>query len=266
MTEQMRGEMQRPIEADRPATQNLQAAAARAATALRRILTSEPNPVDSNDANRPSQDPVEFTRTAQRKSHFCVLLKPQIALQTEDGEDAVIYIAAMEASLKSLKLLDLDHIDDPVNGYIMRRWGSCQSGLGNLLILRLLRHDVQLHGVQAFVPSVRIIRAGLPSAGIPLEILVDYRGESSDYERLVPFTDAELQYDKFNRLRLHSQVSNVSGELANVSPSSEHMKYQTVGLECLPSLALMLTNIAGPRDDQHASIHRDCQVPGLQVP
>lgn len=117
----MQDEKARPSEPARPAAQNLQAAALRVATtALKRILTADSG--QDEDASRGSQDQGQgLVRTAQRKSHFCILLKPQIALHSEEEEDAVVYVAAMEASLKSVTILDLDHVDDPINGYIMRR-------------------------------------------------------------------------------------------------------------------------------------------------
>lgn len=73
--------------------------------------------------------------------------------------------------------------------------------------------------------------------GVPLEVFVDYRCESKDYERLVPQTDATIQYDKFNRLRLHSRSSNVSVPtgLNESASANEHMKYQTVRFLCLSS-------------------------------
>lgn len=92
-------------------------AAARAATALRRILTAD----SGNEEHVQSDTEESASRITQEKSHFCVLLKPQIALHNEEEEDAVIHIAAMEASLTSHTLIDPDYIDDAVNGYVMRR-------------------------------------------------------------------------------------------------------------------------------------------------
>ncbi len=84
------------------------------------MLTSE-NPQDGKADSEQSKSSTAETRTAEQKSHLCILLKPQIALHSEGVEEAVVYVAAMEASLRSFTVLDLDHIDDPVNGYIMRR-------------------------------------------------------------------------------------------------------------------------------------------------
>ena len=44
---------------------------------------------------------------------------------------------------------------------------------------------------------------------VPLGVLIDYRWESSDFNRLVPQTDATFHYDKFNRLRLRNNITPV---------------------------------------------------------
>ncbi|KAG8856771.1 hypothetical protein FRB96_006274 [Tulasnella sp. 330] len=203
LREQMELEGRRQTAPQRPAD-NRSGAAARMSTALRRILTSE------NEGSR--EDVLESetpSLTEERKRHHCVLFKPQIALRCEEGHDSVVYVTAMEASLRSCAVMDPEHSDDPVNGYIMSR------------------NDVQLQGLQSFVPKA------LPKddqlLGVPLEVLLDYRCESKEYERLVPQTDATIQYDKFNRLRLHSTSSDVSvsGGLNESSSANEHMKYQT---------------------------------------
>ncbi|KAG9015450.1 hypothetical protein FRB94_000054 [Tulasnella sp. JGI-2019a] len=204
LRKQMEGEVRRRAEPPRPATDNRSGAAARMSTALRRILTSENDepPATAPESEVPS-------KTMERQRHFCVLFKPQIALHCEEGTDTVIYVTAMEASLRSCAIMDPEHFEDPVNGYIMSR------------------NDVRLRGLQAFVPTVMSKEAEL--AGVPLEVLVDYRCESNEYERLVPQTDATIQYDKFNRLRLHSKSSNVSiaDSLNESATTNEHMKYQT---------------------------------------
>jgi hypothetical protein len=45
---------------------------------------------------------------------------------------------------------------------------------------------------------------------VPLEMLIDHRYKSSDFDRLVPQTDATFHYDKFNRLRLRNNVTSVT--------------------------------------------------------
>jgi hypothetical protein len=60
---------------------------------------------------------------------------------------------------------------------------------------------------------------------VPVEVLIDFRCESRDFDRLVPQTDATIHYDKFNRLRLRNDpVTNV-GE---VTRNNAHLHHQTV--------------------------------------
>lgn len=88
-------------------------------TALRRILTSE------SEGTREDAPEIEApSLTEERKRHYCVLFKPQIALHCEEGQDSVVYVTAMEASLRSCAVMDPEHSEDPVNGYIMSRYVS----------------------------------------------------------------------------------------------------------------------------------------------
>lgn len=91
--------------------------------------------------------------------------------------------------------------------------------------------------MQAFVPTV--LRPDSELYGVPLEILVDFRCESGDYERLVPQTDAEFSYDKFNRLRLHNEFSNASRQSLERNSSDEYMRNQTVGICARSRLRLL---------------------------
>jgi hypothetical protein len=65
---------------------------------------------------------------------------------------------------------------------------------------------------------------------VPLEVLVDYRCESNDFERLVPLTDATFEYDKFNRLRLRNKLSAVAVQGPGVDGVDDHLRNQTVRL------------------------------------
>jgi hypothetical protein len=56
-----------------------------------------------------------------RKSHFCLLLKPQIVLQSEDGMGSVCILAAVQAKLQSFTILDSSNAEDPVCGKVMTR-------------------------------------------------------------------------------------------------------------------------------------------------
>lgn len=65
---------------------------------------------------------------------------------------------------------------------------------------------------------------------VPLEVLIDLRCESNDFDRLVPQTDAMFHYDKFNRLRLRNNVTTVSTRAPNKSTRlhGNHLQDQTV--------------------------------------
>jgi hypothetical protein len=68
---------------------------------------------------------------------------------------------------------------------------------------------------------------------VPLEVLIDLRCESDEFERLVPQTDATLHYDKFNHLRLRNQVTSEPSVRSSMDPATSithtHLQDQTVG-------------------------------------
>lgn len=71
--------------------------------------------------------------------------------------------------------------------------------------------------------------AGSSADHLPLEVFIDFRCESRDFDRLVPQTNATLRYDKFNRLRLRNDVTTVAvssggGDMDMV----EHLLHETV--------------------------------------
>lgn len=116
LREQMESEMRRQVAPQRP-SDNRSGAAARVSTALRRILTSE-----SEGSREDALESEAQNLTVERKRHHCVLFKPQIALHCEEGQESVVYVTAMEASLRSCAVMDPEHSEDPVNGYIMSRY------------------------------------------------------------------------------------------------------------------------------------------------
>ena len=87
-----------------------------------------------------------------------------------------------------------------------------------------------MKGLQTFSPS------GPAYSGdgcLPLEVLVDFRCESRNFDRLVPQADATFHYDKFNRLRLRNDVTSVARPtLQNPAiVNDNHLQNQTV---CVP--------------------------------
>ena len=64
-----------------------------------------------------------------------------------------------------------------------------------------------------------------------MEVLIDLRADNSNFDRLVPQTDATFQYDKFNRLRLRNDVTSVA---KNAQHTHAHLQNQTVRI-CPPA-------------------------------
>ncbi|KAJ6539449.1 golgi-body localization protein domain-containing protein [Mycena capillaripes] len=164
-----------------------------AAHALRKILTGhERKSLDEGPVREPpiDLDPLDgwFEGVSLRKGHCCLLLKPQIVLRDETASNRTCVVAAVQAKLQSYAIMDDSNVDDPVSGKVMSRTFTTLSGL------------------QTFSPA----SADYSGDGcVPLEVLIDFRCESNDFERLVPQTDATFHYDKFNRLRLRNNVTSV---------------------------------------------------------
>ena len=60
-------------------------------------------------------------------------------------------------------------------------------------------------------------------------MLIDLRADNSDFDRLVPQTDATFQYDKFNRLRLRNNVTTVARRSTEVDDHMHnHLQSQNV--------------------------------------
>jgi hypothetical protein len=56
-----------------------------------------------------------------RKSHFCLLLKPQVVLRNIAGRESVCVLAASQAQLQSFSIMDDSNANDPVSGKVMSR-------------------------------------------------------------------------------------------------------------------------------------------------
>ncbi|TFK55958.1 hypothetical protein OE88DRAFT_1731595 [Heliocybe sulcata] len=138
-----------------------------------------------------------------RKSHFCLLLKPQVVLRSEANSNSVCVLAAVQAKLQTFAITDEANAEDPINGKI------------------LTRSYTSLTGLQTFSPASSLL---VQDGCVPLEVFVDLRCESNEFDRLVPQTDATFHYDKFNRLRLRSQVSS---HITNAEDSDSHLHHQT---------------------------------------
>lgn len=74
-----------------------------------------------------------------------------------------------------------------------------------MLIIRYNRNYANIDRLQVFQPV-----DGTSADHLPLEVFLDFRCESRDFDRLVPQTNATLRYDKFNRLRLRNDTTTVA--------------------------------------------------------
>ena len=106
-----------------------------AAQAIRKMLARDDTVKEEEDAEVPLFDQTNTAScgadpllgwssrdVSVRKGHYCVLLKPQIVLQSERTTDSVVVLASATASLQSHTVMDNDNADDPVNGHIMNRF------------------------------------------------------------------------------------------------------------------------------------------------
>ncbi|KZT62125.1 hypothetical protein CALCODRAFT_277895 [Calocera cornea HHB12733] len=138
-----------------------------------------------------------------RKSHIARLIKPQVVLRSDLNDDSITVVAIRSVYIRNFSVLDREHLDDPINGPIMQR------------------NYFSLNGLQVFYPA-RDHVLSTSHVFVPLEVLLDLRSETRDFERLVPYTDAKLHYDKFNQLRLRKRMRTASVD--SLSRRNEHLK------------------------------------------
>lgn len=100
-----------------------------AATTLRKILKTTDSPKPSVEVRREKPDHTKGRINAMdgwaegvslSRSHFCLLLKPQIVMRGAEKKDTVI-VAAGQAKLQVFNIMDKLHMDDPISGKIMSR-------------------------------------------------------------------------------------------------------------------------------------------------
>jgi hypothetical protein len=202
-----------------------------AANAFKRMLN--PNPRisvlmanDKRDARQQAatsdMDPLDgwSDGVSLTKSHFCLLLKPQIVMQSDVSDSSVCVLAAVQATARAYAIMDDSNADDPVSGKIMTRSYTAISGL------------------QMFSPSSTNTSS---DRCVPLEVFVDLRCESQDFDRVVPQTDAAFHYDKFNRLRLRNKKESVLP--TGTDSTHSHLQHQTVRFAGFVVRWEMLTSI-----------------------
>lgn len=120
-----------------------------------------------------------------------------------------------------------------------------------LCLLTSCRTYIGLQGVQMFAPSKY---SSKKDGCVPVEVLVDFRCESNEFDRLVPQTEATIRYDRFNRLRLRgsAKMHDPFPDLPNI-----HLKFRTVSTAHHYHI-LWLNALSCTGSDQHLGppIHR----------
>jgi hypothetical protein len=101
------------------------------ANALRKMLHPESSPrisvlmSDAPSLKRPDHDVDPLNGWSDgvslNKSHFCLLLKPQIVLSSDITGSSVCLLAATQATAQTFAIMDEANADDPISGKIMTR-------------------------------------------------------------------------------------------------------------------------------------------------
>jgi hypothetical protein len=125
------------------------------------------------------------------KSHFCLLIKPQIVLRSSTSDSSVCLLAATQASAQVFALMDQTNADDPVSGKIMTR-----------------QVDIlccQLYGADIFpeaIPPCQVCRCS------PLPLLVRTRNVFHSKFSLIFDVRVKISIAWFRKRMLHSDTIN----------------------------------------------------------
>ncbi len=152
-----------------------------------------------------SVDPTLGIRTDFEidKSTSVLFLKPQIVLRSEVDESSCIILSALWTRLSNYLVRDPSVIlDDDINEKVLNR--------------NFLAFDK----VEAWYPG-KVDK--FDSVTLPLEVMLDDTNRHAEYRRVLPSTNVVIQYDKFNKLRLHDSSHNCASYSDNFPTSQEHL-------------------------------------------
>ncbi len=99
--------------------------------------------------------------------------------------------------------------------------GPATSVGSDATLAHVCRNYALLRGLQSFHP-VHNLRDAPTLKFLPLEVLLDTKGTSADFDRVISRTNAALHYDKFNHLRLRNAMD------AEEEGRSEHLRHHQV--------------------------------------
>ena len=109
-----------------------------------------------------------------------------------------------------------------------------------------------MFGLQSFSP----VRPEVSGDGsVPLEVLIGVGCESNDFDRLVPQTDATFHYDKFNRLRLHNNVTSALRASTKKSDLGDHHLQDQTVCGYILIIQFRLTSFVGSYSSSHTKVY-----------
>ena len=115
------------------------------------------------------------------------------------------------------------------------------------------RNFASITGLQAFSPSA-INTSG--QGVVPLEVLIDLKCGTNFFDRLVPQTDATIQYDKFNRLRLQNNVNSMARRSSDsYDQTSNHLESQNASIFFFYFPTCDIRKLIGPINQDLVRIH-----------
>ncbi len=99
-----------------------------------------------------------------------------------------------------------------------------------------IRNYAVLRGLQGFYPNKPYLD-GDSHVSVPLEVMLDSKSYSPDFDRVIAKTDATLRYDKFNQLRIRNNMGNE--DLQIQGHGSDHLKHhQDLAIVNVPRFAV----------------------------
>ncbi|KIV87636.1 hypothetical protein PV11_03168 [Exophiala sideris] len=184
----------------------------------------ESSNADGNDTaseRRPSSadpgDKIAENFQAMNSYHLR-LIAPQIQLQSEKNEKAVVLIATKGMQLKVVSIMDRARMADEVSGLVQRRFA------------------LDMDAAQFFVSSQKTLArflhlysgnryGNVPGSSWPpwvsLEAMFDFHLEPFGFQRVIQKTSASLRYEKYNPLRLKYNEEVESDEKGEVKHPSK---------------------------------------------
>lgn len=143
------------------------------------------------------------------KSNVCLLLKPQVVLRSDVDDKSTVIVTALRTRLQNYTVEDESCAEDSVNVIVLRR------------------NFFALDSLQCYHPSANVLSHAVKHhlVSLPLEAFVDMHGHTTNFERIVPHTNATMYYDKFNKLRLSDSSRSVATFRKDGKPVQDHLHH-----------------------------------------